>query len=315
MAQVQEKKGGPYSKDERDQRQKEVFRLHFEFGYSAVKISDLMKINRNTINADIKYWYSNIKDELKQSSEDFILRQIGRLEAQRTRIIEKINENKTDDIRHDKLLLEIDAKINTLALRINSEQKVRSKPVEIQENVIQDIILFLIIKHNRDYSLKKEEIISEIINLQQCTINQSETIFSQMQELGFDCCIKYRTPKFVYDLLEFAYLRRYVTPKDEFVVKINALDILDMHHKAEKIRINKEYSKKYGDKETWTDETFEKFDEEQNKRQKKYVETTSKIIVETLEILSDQKQVNNYLKYIGFFFGKEEKERFREFLE
>jgi len=153
MAQVQEKKGGPYSKDERDQRQKEVFRLHFEFGYSAVKISDMMKINRNTINADIKYWYSNIKGELKQSGEDFILRQVGRLEAHRTRIIEKINENKTDDIRHDKMLLEIDAKINTLALRINSEQKVESESVEIQEEVIHDIILFLIIKYSRNCSL------------------------------------------------------------------------------------------------------------------------------------------------------------------
>src|SRR3989338_11317219 len=94
----QEKKGGPYSKNEREKRQKEVFRLYFEVGYSAIKISDLMKINRNTINADIKYWYSNIKEELKQDSENFILRQIGRLEAQRSRVIENLIEKKIDDI-------------------------------------------------------------------------------------------------------------------------------------------------------------------------------------------------------------------------
>jgi len=48
MVALEQKSGGPYSKDEREKRQNEVFRLHFEFGYSAVKIADLMKINRNT---------------------------------------------------------------------------------------------------------------------------------------------------------------------------------------------------------------------------------------------------------------------------
>jgi len=306
MALAQEKKGGPYSKDEREKRQAEVSRLHFEFGYSALKISDLMKINRNTINADIKYLYSNIKDELKQNSEDFILRQIGRLEAQRTRIIEKINENKIDDIRHDKLLLDIDAKINTLVLRINSDQKEKSSPVEIQEDLIHDIVLFLIIKYSRNYSLKEEEIISEIINLQKCTEIESETIFSQIQELGLEYCKKSNSDEFVYDLLEFAYLRRYVNPKDEFVIKINSLYILDMHHEAEKIRLSKRYSEKFGDKKKWVDETFAKHEEEQNKVVERYVKKASKIVAEALENLSDQKQVENYLKYISFFFGKEE---------
>lgn len=41
MALVQEKNGGPYSKDDRGKRQNEVFRLHFELGYPATKIADL----------------------------------------------------------------------------------------------------------------------------------------------------------------------------------------------------------------------------------------------------------------------------------
>lgn len=65
MALEQEKKGGPYTKDERETRQKEVSRFYFEFGYSAVKIADLMKVNRNTINEDIKYLYSNGKETLE----------------------------------------------------------------------------------------------------------------------------------------------------------------------------------------------------------------------------------------------------------
>jgi len=47
------KKGGPYSKQDRDSRIDEVCRLHFEYGYSAKKISELMKVNRNTINNDL----------------------------------------------------------------------------------------------------------------------------------------------------------------------------------------------------------------------------------------------------------------------
>ncbi|PIW32608.1 MAG: hypothetical protein COW27_03490, partial [Nitrosopumilales archaeon CG15_BIG_FIL_POST_REV_8_21_14_020_37_12] len=276
MALAQEKRGGPYSKDEREKRQKEVFRLHFEFGYPATKIADLMKINRNTINEDIKYWYSNIKEEIKQDSEDFILRQIGRLEAQRSRVIENITENKIDDVRYEKLLLDIDAKINSMLLRINSGAAT-SESTEIKEDVIKDIVLFLIIKHSEDYSLKKEEIISEIINMQQCTIAVANEIFSKIEILGLECCRKFRSHEFVYDLLEFAYLRRYVQADDKFVVIVNSLYILHTHMRAEKIRLNKKYTEKHGDKEKWTDKTFEKYDEEKKTEMKRYAEATSKM--------------------------------------
>ena len=66
-----EKEGGPYTKDERTKRQNEVARLHFEYGYSAVKIAGMMRVNRNTINSDIKYLYSSIKEELKQNTANF----------------------------------------------------------------------------------------------------------------------------------------------------------------------------------------------------------------------------------------------------
>ena len=41
MAQVQEKKGGSYTKNEKMKRQNEVYKLHFEHDYSAVKISEM----------------------------------------------------------------------------------------------------------------------------------------------------------------------------------------------------------------------------------------------------------------------------------
>lgn len=315
MALVQEKKGGPYSKDEREKRQKEVSRLHFEFGYSAIKISDLMKINRNTINADIKYLYSNIKEELKQDSENFILRQIGRLEAQRSRIIENLTEKKIDDIRYEKLLLDIDVKINNLLLRINSDKQVASESIEIKEDIIKDIVLFLIIKYSRNYSLKREEIISEIVNMRQCTIIEAKAIFSKMENLGLECCERSKAYQLGYDLLEFAYLRRYVLINDKFVVIVNSLHVLHAYVEEEKISLNKKYLEKYGSKEKWTDEIFEKYDEEKNKEFEKYTDTTSEMIVEALENLSDKKQVGEYVKYINVFFGKDEKGRFEELLE
>ena len=56
IKQVDAKKGGPYTKKQREDRRDEVFRLHFENGYSAVKISKLLDVTRITIDDDVKYW-------------------------------------------------------------------------------------------------------------------------------------------------------------------------------------------------------------------------------------------------------------------
>ena len=44
------KKGGPYTTLEQEKRRKQVYELHFEKGLSAIKISEMLKVNRNTIN-------------------------------------------------------------------------------------------------------------------------------------------------------------------------------------------------------------------------------------------------------------------------
>src|SRR5579883_2877159 len=82
------KNGGPYSKLERDKRQEEVYKLHFEYGYSARKISELMKINRNTINGDIDYWYSKVYNKTNNmyNPDIAIILNTQRLEMQRTRL-------------------------------------------------------------------------------------------------------------------------------------------------------------------------------------------------------------------------------------
>ena len=40
-----------------------MYRLHFELEYSAVKILEMMKINRHTISVDIQYWNEQLAGE------------------------------------------------------------------------------------------------------------------------------------------------------------------------------------------------------------------------------------------------------------
>lgn len=111
-----EKKGGRYTKDERAKRQNKVFNLHFELGYSAVKISEMIEVNRNTINSDINYWYSRLTKEWDSYDLDsWCMKQIHRLESQRARLfkdLEKV-EKISLKISIEKLILDIDTRMMT----------------------------------------------------------------------------------------------------------------------------------------------------------------------------------------------------------
>lgn len=108
------KNGGPYSKSERDKRRQEAYKLHFEYGYSARKIAELMKINRNTINGDIDYWYSKVyKNNNIFNPEGTIILNVQRLEIQRTRLREQLDKAKSfqEKLALERLIYEIDCKI------------------------------------------------------------------------------------------------------------------------------------------------------------------------------------------------------------
>lgn len=108
------KRGGPYSRAERDKRQHEVYKLHFEYGYSARKISDLMKVNRNTVNGDIDYWYSKIYKNTKVfNPAPTIILNLERLELQRTRLREQLDKTNAfqERLALERLIYEIDCKI------------------------------------------------------------------------------------------------------------------------------------------------------------------------------------------------------------
>jgi predicted DNA-binding protein YlxM (UPF0122 family) len=114
MAQVQEKKGGPYTRNAKMKRQNEVYKLHFEHDYSAVKISELMKINRNTINSDISHWYTSLAEEWESyDMESWYMKQVRRLESQRSRIFEELSkaEDASARLSIEKMILDIDCKL------------------------------------------------------------------------------------------------------------------------------------------------------------------------------------------------------------
>ena len=109
------KKSGPYSTKEKESRRKEVYRLHFDYGYSARKIADLMKVNRNTINGDIDYWYSKIiKNNNVFNPEFAIIVTLQRLEIQRSRLREQLDKTGhfQEKLALERLMYDIDSKIS-----------------------------------------------------------------------------------------------------------------------------------------------------------------------------------------------------------
>jgi len=110
----QSKNGGPYSKSDKDKRMNEVYRLHFEYGYSARKIAAMMNVNRNTVNGDIDYWFSRISKNVNVvNSEDMVLIGIERLKIQLTRLREKLDNeiNNSERMSIERLIYDINCKI------------------------------------------------------------------------------------------------------------------------------------------------------------------------------------------------------------
>ena len=126
---VPKRKTGPYSKHDKQARQDEVFKLHFNYGYSAREISQIMNVHRNTINSDISFWYSKIKFSYpKIDFEEMIGKQFTRLELQRTRLRKELDSTKSFDekITIEKMISEIDGKIMGFYLRVsNSDHSIQ----------------------------------------------------------------------------------------------------------------------------------------------------------------------------------------------
>ncbi len=120
-------KPGPYTKFEKETRRDEVYRLHFDYGYSGRKISKLMKKPRSTINSDIDFWYSKILDTRSHlHPEHTIIVNLSKTEQQRIRIRQYLDncDSLQDKLAIERMLIDIDFRINNTYLKLsNTSQK------------------------------------------------------------------------------------------------------------------------------------------------------------------------------------------------
>lgn len=108
------RKGGRYTKKERIERRAEVYRLHFELGYSAEEISQMMKINRHTIQEDVKYLYSELAQKWNEPDmEGWLQKQVNRLEWQRNRLLSYLSEatDLEEKLSIERLVFDVDNRL------------------------------------------------------------------------------------------------------------------------------------------------------------------------------------------------------------
>lgn len=115
------KKFAPYTKKERLKRRKEVYRLHFEQGLPAVRISEIMNVDKNTINNDIRLLYRELgKESSDIDFDDYFAKQIVRLETQRSRLMSYLE--KTEEIEKklaiERMVADIDFKITNALSKV-----------------------------------------------------------------------------------------------------------------------------------------------------------------------------------------------------
>ena len=109
-------KFAPFTRSQRKKRRMEVYKLHFEHGMPATRIAEMMKVDRNTINNDLKILYNdalNDYDPTNLSLDDIIQKQLVRLETQRDRLCLYLSDEKdvNTKITIERLIAEIDFKL------------------------------------------------------------------------------------------------------------------------------------------------------------------------------------------------------------
>jgi DNA-binding CsgD family transcriptional regulator len=93
LARTIPKAGGPYSKGQRRKRRQEVHRLHFELGLSALKIAEMLKVSRHTVNQDIRWLYEQMATDIEgEEFSGYFAKQLVRLETQRTRLMSYLSD-------------------------------------------------------------------------------------------------------------------------------------------------------------------------------------------------------------------------------
>ena len=97
-----------------------------------MKIAEMMRVNRHTISRDIEFGYEELSEQWNGSIVSMILKQIHRLEIQRTRLLKQLeNQNGFHErMMLERMIFEIDSKIAHMIAKVATTQ----------ENVIKLVI-------------------------------------------------------------------------------------------------------------------------------------------------------------------------------
>jgi hypothetical protein len=229
-ATIEVKKGGPYTKKEQEERRKEVYRLHFELGYSAVKIADLLKFNRNTINTDIDFLYSQLAEQWNMyDTNSLIIKQVQRLELQRSRLLEELDkqEESSDKIIIEKLLFEIDNRITHIYSKFLPPMRFQPSPdIEVTYDDVKNFVRRLIKRRRADRAslhCKTHDLNFEVMRLTKCGPSYADAMYNKMYGLGLDICKNNDDLSSsiypVYDILKFAEMRGFLSEKEIYQEK------------------------------------------------------------------------------------------------
>jgi len=117
-------KFAPYTRSQRRKRRIEVYRLHFEKGIPAIRIADMMNVDRNTINNDLKILYNRALNDYNPNEmtfDDILQKQLVRLETQRDRLGQYLYEAKdvNSRITIERLISDIDFRLIGVMERLN----------------------------------------------------------------------------------------------------------------------------------------------------------------------------------------------------
>jgi len=219
ISKLENKKGGPYTKKQQEKRRNEVYRLHFEFGYPAQKIAGILKVNRNTVNSDINFCYSQLSlDWENRDGKKLIVKQLERFELQRSRLYEELEKCNvlSEKITVEKLILDIDQKISQIVTKLLLNHKddfsISDKNEESKEDKIQKLVKFLVKKGKSDPKLccyTEDEIMEEAVKLIKCDVLDAEYLFEQMDNFGLCYYGQGDDKNTKYDVLEFSKMRGY----------------------------------------------------------------------------------------------------------
>ncbi len=118
---LNEKNGEQYSK-KLELRKKEVVELYFNQRYSALQISKILEVNRNTVNKDVRFWYLELRNEKPDYSKNWLDLQFTRLENQQIWLYDNLQKEITlkERLQIEKSITNIDLSIALLLVKIET---------------------------------------------------------------------------------------------------------------------------------------------------------------------------------------------------